>query len=51
MKTVSNKTRMIALFAISLFAVSCSVKGELEDLAEELEKEAENAKTEQVDLN
>ncbi len=51
MKTVFNKTRLIALFAISLFAVSCSVKGELEDLAEELENESENAKTEQVDAN
>ncbi len=49
MKTVFNKTRLIALFAVSLFAVSCSVKGELEDLAEELENESENAKTEQVD--
>ncbi len=51
MKTVFNKTRLIALFAVSLFAVSCSVKGELEDLAEELENESENAKTEQVDPN
>ncbi|GAB5474626.1 MAG: hypothetical protein Mars2KO_27250 [Maribacter sp.] len=51
MKTLFNKTRLIALFAVSLFAVSCSVKGELEDLAEELENETQNAKTEQVEAN
>ena len=43
MKTQFNKPRLIALFA-----VSCSVKGDLEDLAEELEKTNDNAKTEQV---
>ena len=51
MKTLFNKTRLIALFAVSLFAVSCSVKGELEDLAEELENETQNAKIEQVEAN
>ena len=47
MKISLNKPKMMALVAISLFAVSCSVKGELEDLAEELE-ENNDAKIEQV---
>lgn len=51
MKNVFNKTKLIALFAVSLFAVSCSVKGELEDLAEELENENQSAKVEQVEAN
>jgi len=51
MKTLLNKPRLIALFAISLFAVSCSVKGELEDLAEELEDVNNDAKVEQVEVN
>jgi hypothetical protein len=51
MKTLFTKPRLIALFAVSLFAVSCSVKGELEDLAEELEDVNNNAKVEQVDVN
>lgn len=49
MKKFILNPRLFALFFVSLFAVSCSVKGELEDLAEELEDEAnKNAKTEQV---
>lgn len=48
MKNLFNKTRLIALFAISLFAVSCSVKSDLEDIAEELEETNNDAKTEQV---
>jgi len=49
MKISFNKPKMMALVAISLFAVSCSVKGELEDLAEELEDTTNNAKVEQID--
>jgi len=37
MKISLNKPKMMALVAISLFAVSCSVKGELKDAVEELE--------------
>lgn len=51
MKNLFNKPRMFALLAVSLFAVSCSVKGELEDLAEELEETTNTAKVEQVDVN
>ncbi|MFS4492597.1 hypothetical protein [Maribacter sp. 2308TA10-17] len=47
MKISFNKPKMMALVAISLFAVSCSVKGELEDLAEELEDTTTTAKVEQ----
>jgi hypothetical protein len=50
MKISLRSTKLIALFAVSLFAVSCSVKGELEDLAEELE-ETNDAKVEQVEAN
>jgi hypothetical protein len=41
MKISLNKPKMLALFAVSLFAVSCSVKGELEDIVEELEETTE----------
>lgn len=46
MKISINKSKMLALFAVSLFAVSCSVKGEIEDIVEELEETTENAVTE-----
>lgn len=49
MKISFNKPKMLALFAISLFAVSCSVKGELEDIVEELEDTNTDAKVEQID--
>lgn len=48
MKISFIKPRLIALLGISLFAVSCSVKGELEDIAEELEETNNDAKIEQV---
>lgn len=51
MKFSFNKPRLIALLGISLFAVSCSVKGELTDLAEELEDTNDDAKVEQVEVN
>jgi len=38
MKISFNKPKMMALVAVSLFAVSCSVKGELENLVEELDE-------------
>jgi len=41
MKFSFNKPKMLALFAVSLFAVSCSVKGEIEDIVEELEETTE----------
>lgn len=41
MKISLNKTKMMALVAVSLFAVSCSVKGEIEDIVEELEETTE----------
>jgi hypothetical protein len=47
MKISFNKPKMMALVAVSLFAVSCSIKGELENLVEELD-ETTDAKTEQV---
>ncbi|WP_171036991.1 hypothetical protein [Maribacter algarum] len=46
MKISINKPKMLALFAVSLFAVSCSVKGEIEDIVEELEETTETAVTE-----
>ncbi len=51
MKISFKSARLIALFAVSLFAVSCSVKGELEDLAEELDENNNDAKVEQVEAN
>ncbi|MFS4468920.1 hypothetical protein [Maribacter sp. 2210JD10-5] len=51
MKRVFNTSKLIALFAISLFAVSCSVKGELEDIADEFEETNNDAKVEQVEAN
>lgn len=48
MKISFSKPKMIALFCISLFAVSCSVKGELQDLAEELDDTNNDSQTEQV---
>jgi hypothetical protein len=47
MRISFNKPKMMALVAVSLFAVSCSIKGELENLVEELD-ETTDAKTEQV---
>ena len=51
MKISLNKPKMMALVAISLFAVSCSVKGEIKDAVEELEDLQDDAKVEQVDVN
>lgn len=51
MKFSFNKPKMLALFAVSLFAVSCSVKGEIEDTIEELEELNNDAQVEQVDVN
>ena len=51
MKNLFDKTRLTALFAVSLFAISCSVKGGLDDLAEELEDVNDDAKVAQVDVN
>ncbi len=41
MKISFSKPKMLALLAVSLFAVSCSVKGEIEDLVEEIEETTE----------
>lgn len=39
MKVVFNKTRLIALLAISLFAVSCSVESVVDDIVDDIEED------------
>jgi len=46
MKFSSLKPKLLAVLGISLFALSCSVKGELQDAVEELEELTNDAQTE-----
>lgn len=46
MKISALKPKLLAVLGISLFALSCSVKGEIKDAVEELEDLTNDAQTE-----